>query len=137
MHPNLLGYEMLMKFSLYESAEILISASSCFQHNTEFLCYLFIPKCDPETNQIIPPCKQMCCGYSACSPKLGKWKHINCNYLPSFHEEIPCFYKPVRCKKPPKVKNSTVVTYFTLRGKYLWHHKAEYSCNQGFKMEGK
>ena len=132
--PNLLGNEMLIKFIF---SKLLNSGSSCFQHGAEFLCYVFTNKCDPQSNQIIPQCREMCYNYlDACGPLLGKWKSINCDYLPSLYEEIPCFYKPVRCKEPPIVKNATVVSYFTSSGKYLLHHQAEYTCHQGFKMEG-
>ena len=132
--PYLSGDEMLKKFPLIK---LLKSASSCFQHGTEFLCYIFTNKCDPQSNQIIPQCREMCYNYlDACGPQLGKWKNINCEYLPSLHEEIPCFYKTVQCKEPPIVKNATVVSYFTSSGKYLLHHQAEYTCHRGFKMEG-
>ena len=134
VHPNLLGDQILTKSSFYE---LLKAHSLCFQHAKEFFCYLLTPKCAPKSNEIIPQCREMCYGYlDACNPQLRKWKHINCDYLPSLHEEIPCFYKPVRCKEPPKVNNATVVTYFDCSGKYVLHHKAEYSCHQGFKMEG-
>ena len=133
-HPYLLGNEMLKKFPLIK---LLKSASSCFQHGRKFLCYVVTNRCDPQSKRIIPQCREMCYNYlDACGPLLGKWKSTNCDYLPSLYEEIPCLYKPAMCKEPPIVNNATVVPYILLHGKYLLHHKAQYSCNQGFKMEG-
>ena len=70
--PYLLGDQMLKKFPLIK---LLKSASSCFQHGTEFLCYVVSNRCDPLSKQVIPQCREMCYDYlEACGPQLGKWK---------------------------------------------------------------
>ena len=79
------------------------------QLEAEFLCYFFTHKCDPESNQITPPCKEMCYEYIfLCESRLKylklwkHWKHIDCSYLPSKNKEIPCFYEPIACWGTPQ-----------------------------------
>ena len=33
---------------------------SCYQHSSELLCYVGVPKCNPELKRIIPACREMC-----------------------------------------------------------------------------
>ena len=62
---------------------------------------------------------------------------FNCDYLPSRHGDIPCFYKPVTCGSPPEVDNSTVILNNTQRDVYQLHDVIQYSCvNETFQMEG-
>ena len=52
-----------------------------------------------------------------------------CNYLPSTDGAIPCFYKPVTCEHPPKVKNSVVQSEAMLgKQTYLLNSQLIYSC---------
>ena len=106
---------------------------SCYQHSIEFLCYMFVSKCDPNSKKIIPPCREMCHDY-----KYGCFKgaSFDCDYLPSLVDDVPCFYEPVWCKEPPIVKNAEVFTNFTKKGSYLLPVTAEYSCSEGFKLYG-
>ena len=106
---------------------------SCYQHRVEFLCYMFVSKCDPNSNRIIPPCREMCHDY-----KDGCYQgaSFDCDYLPPLVGDVPCFYEPVWCKDPPIVKNALVFTNFSYRGKYLLPTVAEYSCTEGFKLHG-
>ena len=75
--------------------EPLPSCLQLFQISTKFLCYLLMYECDPESNQIIPPCMEMCYDYiNLCDYHLGSWKHwkyINCSYLPSLNKEFHVF----------------------------------------------
>ena len=98
-----------------------------------------------ESNQIIPPCKEMCYDYlnvcgNVSDNQFGiwkHWKHINCNYLPSMDKNVSCFYEPIGCRRPPPaVKHARVVIDFTNRDNYSLPVTVEYSCNEGFEMEG-
>ena len=131
--PNLLGETKIIPS--------LPLASSCLQLlplATKFFCYLFIPRCDPESNQIISPCKEMCYDYlNACGNHSGNMEYINCDYLPLKNEKLPCFYMPLGCSsQPPSVEYATVITNFTVRGKYLFPNIMEYICNKGYTMKG-
>ena len=112
--PNLIGDESLDQifeyFDVYKAYEIF--EGRCYQHLEELACHIIFPKCDPVTNQVTHPCREMCWDVKeAC---LQKWqslaekvlfkygwdKHIldgpsifvDCDYLPSLHSSIPCFY---------------------------------------------
>ena len=103
----------------------------------KFFCYLFITKCDPESNQMIPPCKEMCYDYlDACILPTRHVKYINCEYLPSMNENVPCFYETTGCNaSPPSVEKATVTMHLK-RDNYLLYAVAEYNCHEGFKMKG-
>ena len=59
----------------------------------KFVCYFLIPVCDPESNQIIRPCKEMCYNYlDACALPSRHEEYINCDYLPSLNGNVPCLY---------------------------------------------
>ena len=114
------------------------SCSKLFQYSYEFFCSIFILKCDPELEQIIPPCKEMCDGYlDACHSELPNSRYIDCNYLPSVKEDFPCLYKPIVCReRPHTVTNAKIISDFTIVGNYFFPGIVEYSCKKGFKMEG-
>ena len=97
---------------------------NCYQHLQEFLCYVFTPKCDPDTERMVPPCRESCLDFlNGCaayilsvSPKLKMlildtyanvsssdvYNAVNCSYLPPANGSIPCFYKNVTCSVPPQ-----------------------------------
>ena len=137
--PNLIGDESLSEileyFDLYKAYETAsIFDGRCYQHLEEIACYTIFPKCDPFTKQVIHPCREMCLvAKEACLQKMlfqakklvskFSWHGdflpkgsnvINCDYLPSLHDNIPCFYKPVTCESPPDVTNSTRLLNTTL-----------------------
>ena len=58
---------------------------------------------------------------------------MNCDYLPSLAGEIPCFYKPVFCSHPPRVKNAIEITEY---GNWGLHDIATYSCDEGYQIVG-
>ena len=33
---------------------------SCYKHFHEFMCYVLTPRCDPQTKQMVPPCREAC-----------------------------------------------------------------------------
>ena len=134
-------YNLVGEGQAFNNFEPLSVCLQLFQISTEFLCYMFTHKCDPESNQIIPACKEMCYDFAdLCRYHLGSredWKYINCNYLPSMYKEIPCFYEPVVCRSPPpRVNNARILTHFTSIGGYFLPARAEFSCAEGFRMKG-
>ena len=137
MHFGVIPY-LLGDVKMFTDKKLLRYASSCYQHAKELLCYVLTTKCDPETKQMIPPCREICYDYlNICGAHLGNGKYINCDYLPNLNGEIPCFYEPLWCRGPPTIENTKVIlTDFTIKRKYLLPDTAEYSCNEGFKMEG-
>ena len=138
-YPNLVG-----EGQMHNYLEPLPSCLLELQLEAEFLCYLFTHKCDPESNQIIPPCKEMCYEYIfLCESRLKylklwkHWKHIDCSYLPSKNKEIPCFYEPIACwGTPPRVKHGILLTDFRNIGSHYLPATVEYHCHEGFKMKG-
>ena len=63
----------------------------------------------------------------------------NCDYLPSRHGSIQCFYKPVTCKSAPKITNAVIIdkTANTNETHYPLHSQIEYSCQDDqVQMEG-
>ena len=115
------------------SFNVMLASEACYQHSNIFLCDLYIPRCDPKSNEVIPPCREMCHDYlNGCDHiAMEELKHMNCNYLPSSNGSIPCVDWKVSCSDPPTVAYSTVV----LTG---WrNYTAEYSCNEGYSLDGK
>ena len=128
----------------------------CHDKLYQALCYVLVPKCDPIYNTTTHLCKEMCedimegCMDTVLSKKASlrmpyqhlwkAWTKINlsnlfsCDYLPSRHEPIPCFYKPVVCTSPPNVTNAiTVASNRTYEAKT----QVEYSCESDqYQMEG-
>ena len=98
----------------------------CLDHVIPFICYVYLPKCDPVSKQVIHPCREMCHDYlNTCGNILGEIR--DCNYLPSSNGDIPCIHHLVRCTAPPIVENATVVST---------NDTAEYSCSEGFTLVG-
>ena len=110
---------------------------SCYQHEIELLCYLGAPKRVPDSKQIIHPCREMCHDYMrGCNFHKGYWKIINCDYLPSLSGDIPCFYEPIWCNKPPTVNNAEVRIFYSKKGEHSLPNTAQYYCSEGFKLDG-
>ena len=159
--PNLVGDETLDQinnyFKVVEAYQIaLLLEGRCYQHIEEVACYFVFPKCDPLTNQVKHPCREMCRAIKeACLQALisiaaktksqfikemfsgDLSKNVNCDYLPSRHSSIPCFYKPVMCDSPPDVINSTMILNTTQKETYELRNVVTYACvNDTFDMRG-
>ena len=166
--PNLVGHEKLheiMKhFKQKRALDVVAFADGiCYQHFWELACYVLLPKCDPVTQQVTHPCREMCWDFiNGCWPKLkisfarmgSKRRHHNkayfeyvslmnisehfdCDYLPSLHGSIPCFYKPVTCDSSPDVTNGTRILNITKKDVYQLHDVVQYTCvNDKFEMIG-
>ena len=161
--PNLIGGEdMQTVLRDYETFKgyvvILYVIGSCYKHLEQLACHLLVPKCDPESRQVIHPCREMCHDFrTACSkitlPKntllTDKVPHVHsgenivvdtslefdCDYLPSLNGDIPCLYKPVTCKSPPVVKNAVVSNVSMNYNNYSVLDEVYYSCNEGYETE--
>ena len=117
--PNLLGVEIVDMGTWNAS-------TGCYELAIPFNCYMLIPKCDPISKRIIPPCREMCHDYlNACN---HIFRHTyNCDYLPTRDGNIPCIYYLTTCTAPPVVKNAEVVST---------NDTAQYSCSEGFTLIG-
>ena len=161
--PNLIGAEdvltVLRHWKMFK-ALVAIFEGICYQHFLEVGCYIVVPKCDPVSRQVIHPCKEMCYDLRKACSKITlnrsivsrKMPHvmseentlildltsvfINCDYLPSLGGDIPCFYKPVTCASPPSFKNTAVLNISNKNNIYSALHTVDYSCNEGFIIEG-
>ena len=136
--PNLVGHqtEDEARSNMYGTHKILelltqFSDYNCCQHLDEILCYAFIPKCDPDTKRMVPPCRESCLDFSkGClvnvlteSPRLKMlhpdflenvtssdiYNAINCQHLPPANGSTPCFYKPVSCPMPPNGQHKFLI----------------------------
>ena len=120
---------------MFNYLQPLPSCLQLFQISTKFLCYLFMLECDPESNQIIPACREMCYDYiELCD---YNWKHINCRYLPSLNKEFQSFYEPIICRTPPPiVKHARLLIDVGHIPDYYFPAVVEYNCHERFKMKG-
>ena len=161
--PNLIGDESLDQsfeyfdvYKAYETTSIL--EGRCYQHFEETSCYTIFPKCDPITGQVTHPCRETCWDVKeACLQKLfsmttklvsrygwvgaflGNWsKEVDCDYLPSLHGSIPCYYKNVTCDISLNVTDGVVIVNHTQQEEHQLHDVIQYACaNETFKMIGK
>ena len=162
--PNLIGGEHVDKIvSLFKQSitlkALIFPVTICYQYFWEVFCHVMLPKCDPFTKQVMHPCREMCWDLlNACWPKLrhlysielpfqkhgldymsslNKSKLVNCDYLPSLHGSIPCFYKPVTCDSPPDVTNGTRILNITKKDVYQLQDVVQYACvNDTLEMRG-
>ena len=162
--PNLVGHQKKSKaehdhssaYSILKLANLYNSKMPCYQHLQEFLCYVFTPKCDPDTRRMVPPCRESCLDFlNGCvthalhvSPELRSimadlmeelpssdiYNSINCNYLPPVNGNIPCFYKPVFCPPPPTIKNGFKGNISNISTPYPLDSIQEYVCQDKYKM---
>ena len=124
--PNLIGSINKNGIPL----DLMLRSSECYQHSRRFLCDLYILRCDPKTNDVIPPCREMCHDYlHGCSHIAQReWKYINCDYLPSTNDAIHCLDKKVLCPDPPAMEEGGVTVSDTKQRNY----SAEYKCKKLF-----
>ena len=58
-------------------------STQCLDKLDSFLCKIFLPKCLPEENKIILPCREDCKFYlQGCSHEVIGTAFVNCDYLP-------------------------------------------------------
>ena len=130
--PNLQGSENMSSLQSYFTSRKRDRKRGYYQNSDEYDCRLSIPRCDPVTKLIAPPCSEMCHDYR----KVIQVWNVYCDYLPSLKGDVPCFYEPVRCGSLPygnKIINSTSKRLF----EYFVNDTAEYYCDMPFtKLEG-
>ena len=124
MFPNLSGTKDLT--SLERSFNRSRHSYTLYQHSDAYLCRRRIPRCDPVTNKVVPPCREMCYDYR----KALRRSHYYFNYLPSLNGDVLCFYVPIKCRFPPRVENANIIfnsthEYFS---DYFVHDRVGYSC---------
>ena len=162
--PNLVGHQKKSKawrdhintHRIITFANLYNIKMPCYQHLHELLCYIFTPKCDPDTTRMVPPCRESCLDFlNGCvihalrvSPELRSimtdfveelpssdiYNSINCNYLPPVNGSTPCFYKPVFCPPPPTIKNGFKVNFSNISTPYPLDSIQEYVCQDQYKM---
>ena len=119
----------------------------CYQHLHEFICYTLNPKCDPQTKQIVPPCRETCLDFvQGCTAHFGqillqtkgnkKLQVANCNYLLDANGTLPCFYKPVTCPPPPDITNGLLVNVINSTKSHYLGSRLEYICQDEYDMKG-
>ena len=154
----------LSDFKIYDAFITHISSQlptgGCYKYMKEVFCRLYLPQCDQIRNQVIHMCKETCLIFiHSClelwkpvlnsyfkTAKFEKWRKnghgnisefLNCNYLPSVNDSIPCYYKPVTCQSPPNVTNARIINDSGLNRTYLAMSQVEYEClDEIFQMEG-
>ena len=130
--PNLQGSQNMSSLQSYFTSRKRDRKRGYYQNSDEYDCRLNIPRCDPVTKLIAPPCREMCHDYRKA---IQVW-NVYCDYLPSLKGDVPCFYEPVRCGRLPygnKIINSTSKRSF----EYFVNDTAEYYCDMPFtKLEG-
>ena len=164
--PNLIGIHDInsldRSLSILNTYESLITyftsqlpTGSCHKHFKEIFCRILIPECDPIVNQVMHICKETCSEFLQSCLKLWslahdsifkKWKKkpqpnisevLDCNYLPSVNDLIPCYYEPVTCDAPPNVTNARIINEIILNVTYRAMSQVQYEClNETFQMEG-
>ena len=129
--------------------------SHFYQHFHETICYTLTPKCDPETEQIVPPCRETCLDFFQAS--IGHLSSIllqsqmittnsklddldlqfaDCSYLPDASGRLQCFYKPVTCPEPPDLTNGLLVNVTNYTRSYYLDSRLEYNCKDEYDMKG-
>ena len=168
--PNLLGHSdvnraqtELDRAQTYLNLFNSIRDGLCYKHLDKIKCFVFLPKCDLHTKQMIPPCKEACLDFmDACfndvlyvlkkstSSQMGVFnlntklqnsslsgdQFLDCNYLSSVAESFPCFFEPVTCNHPPNATNADLQNVTELNDTYLVHSKVVYLCQPGTYMIG-
>ena len=161
--PDLIGVQDMLTVLRHENklrTYLPIFERLCYQNTVELMCHVIIPECDPASSQVIHPCKEMCHDFRKTCSQIAVPKSIvsevlpditfedetviwdtstdyNCDYLPALNGDIPCLYRSVSCKSPPVVKNATLLSTKSAKNiTYSVFDTAEYSCIEGFVMQG-
>ena len=137
-YPNLLGHSRDDAFvelkDIYRRLREIQLPFNCYTHLEELFCSIFFPRCDPELQSSIAPCREMygelengCFSVSFLYEILTATP-INTEYLPLRDGNIPCFYKPVICRNSPNATDIGITGGLNDSGIYYGGSKLEYSC---------
>ncbi len=142
--------ETFKKAFLYDNDDVIF-----YKYFDEILCHFFVPECSVKEDIVIHPCQEMCYDFVVAFwkilkqsiPKLVKLfpsvvkklqqiyeydDALDCSYLPSQNDSVPCYYQPVICGPPPNVANAKV----KYGEKLVVNSTAEYSCVDDHAMVG-
>ena len=151
-------FEIHLLDGIISDVSSLLPTGGCYKHMKEVFCRISIPQCDQIRNQVIHICKETCfillnscvklwkpfLSHYLKSAKFEKFRKygnisdlLNCNYLPSVNDPIPCYYKPVTCDPPANVTNARIIYNSEFNGTFLAMSQVEYECvDETFQMEG-
>uniref|UniRef100_A0A8C3IYA5 Corin, serine peptidase n=1 Tax=Chrysemys picta bellii TaxID=8478 RepID=A0A8C3IYA5_CHRPI len=61
-YPNYLGHRTQKEASISWESSLFpaLVQTNCYKYLMFFACTILVPKCDPQTNQRIPPCRTLC-----------------------------------------------------------------------------
>ena len=93
--PNLIGDENVDRIVKYFKNSMFLEAilaedATCYQYLYEVACHILLPKCDPVTEQVIHPCREMCWDFvEGCWQKYldflarmdSQFRYVNRNHL--------------------------------------------------------
>ena len=111
--------------------------TDCYVHLEEFVCNIYFPQCDAQSQSIIVPCREMfedlemgCVIGSLVveiltATTLGTYDN---NYFPPRDGNISCFYKPVVCGPPPNATDILIVGGLNDSGIYYGGAELQYAC---------
>ena len=152
------SFKIYHEFISYMSSQL--PTGGCYKYMNEVLCRIYFPQCNQIGNQVIHICKETCFIFlNSCvevwkpvlnsyfkTAKFEKWKKyghgnisdfLDCNYLSTVNDSIPCYYKPVTCDPPPNVTNARIINNPEFNGTYLAMSEVDYECvDETFQMEG-
>ena len=157
--PNLMGHQFIWKArSEFDKINRWLRVIDpdylqfgCHQHFHEIMCYFLNPRSDPQTEQMIPPCREACLDFlHGCIAFIGKTvlrirmtakyskidNFLNCDYLPDANGTLPCFYKPVTCPAPPAVNKGFLLGTTNATTSYPLGSVKEYVCQDGHEWTG-
>ena len=172
--PNLIGGDSLQEaMTQVEIAQVYmymlylymlengLDHERCYKYFDELMCYISVPKCDVNEENVIVTCKETCFEIlEACHDDLLAMvnkstslqmemkdfkdtlekmymhndKYINCSYLPPTNGTVPCFYRLVTCEPPPNVTDAVVQD--TINITFPVDLQVQYSCIGGTEMFG-
>ena len=87
---------------------VQVKYKSCLTELYQVLCLVALPKCLPEQNEIVLPCREYCesllhnCLKMDPLAQLAEEFLVNCKYLPPLKDNGHCLMKDEVCGPPPK-----------------------------------
>ncbi|XP_021249519.1 atrial natriuretic peptide-converting enzyme isoform X1 [Numida meleagris] len=94
-YPNYLGHRTQREASVSWESSLFpaLVQTNCYKYLMFFACTILVPKCDPHTNQRIPPCRTLCVqSKERCESVLGivglQWpEDTDCTQFPDENSE--------------------------------------------------
>ena len=147
--PNLIGNDKIEQIMNFGKTLRIYEGITCYKHLWEVACHIILPKCDPFTKKVMHPCREMCWDVvNGCWNKIAYLANTlcrlleyndvysfdvstvtNCDYLPSLHGNVSCFYKPVTCDSPPDGTNGAAILNITKKDVYYPYDVVQYGCS--------